>query len=115
MKVGYDVRMRRGSSGVCRDVLLSTMGVIVLCGQVLDNKSINAKYYFRQMSLTTDASGNITDARSLIGPITFDGNGGFSFTGQQVQGTGAPDARTGSGKYSVGPAGYVTLDNPIRS
>src|SRR5262249_42713970 len=115
MKASYDFRMKRGNSSRIIRFLGAALAIGILSVQVLDNKSINTKYYFRQLSVVTDASGNITDARSLIGSITFDGNGGYSFSGQQAQGTGAPAARTGSGQYSLDPAGYVTLDNPIRS
>ena len=83
--------------------------------QTLTNQSLNGKFYFRQMSLGTDGSGSITDARSILGTITFDGSGHFSFTGQQVNGTGAPVSQTGSGTYSVDAGGSVVMDSPLRS
>jgi uncharacterized protein (TIGR03437 family) len=84
-------------------------------GQTLSNQSLNGKFFFRHVSILTDSSGTITDPRSLQGSITFDGGGNYSFTGQQVVGNNAIAAATGTGKYSVDPAGFVTLDNPIRS
>ena len=35
--------------------------------QVLNNQYLTGKYYFRQVSLGTDTSGNLTDARSILG------------------------------------------------
>jgi uncharacterized protein (TIGR03437 family) len=67
------------------------------------------------MSLGTDGSGSIIDPRSILGTITFDGSGHFSFTGQQVVGAAAPVSQTGSGTYSADPAGNVVLDSPLRS
>jgi uncharacterized protein (TIGR03437 family) len=55
------------------------------------------------------------DPRSLLGTITFDGAGHYSFTGQQVVGTNAPASQSGSGAYAVDPAGFVTLDSPLRA
>src|SRR5688572_16417160 len=83
--------------------------------QVLINQSLNGKFYFRQVSLGTNDAGNLTDPRSLLGTITFDGTGRFSFTGQEVSGNNAAVSQTGSGAYSVDPAGFVTLDSPLRA
>jgi len=83
--------------------------------QTLSNKDLSGKYFFRHISLGTDSAGNLTDPRSLIGTITFDGSGHYSFTGQQVQGNNAATTQTGSGAYAVDPAGFVSLDSPLRS
>jgi uncharacterized protein (TIGR03437 family) len=84
-------------------------------GQTLGNQSLSGKFFFRHVSLITDSSGNITDPRSLQGTLTFDGAGNYSFTGQQITGNNAAASVTGSGKYSVDPAGVVSMDNPIRT
>src|SRR5215467_14407051 len=83
--------------------------------QTLNNQSLSGKYFFRHISLGTDPTGNLTDARSLLGAITFDGAGHYTFAAQQVLGTGAATSQTGSGTYSVDPAGLVSLASPIRS
>lgn len=83
--------------------------------QTLTNQSISGRFFFRQMSLGTDGSGSFTDPRSILGTITFDGSGHFSFTGQQVIGAGAPTSQTGSGNYSVDSGGSVAMDSPLRS
>ncbi len=83
--------------------------------QTLTNQALNGKYFFRHISLGTDASGALTDPRSLIGAMTFDGNGNYSYTAQQVVGNGAPAPKIGPGSYSVDPAGFVALASPIRN
>jgi uncharacterized protein (TIGR03437 family) len=83
--------------------------------QTLGNKDLSGKYFLRQISLGTDSSGNLTDPRSLVGSITFDGSGRYSFAGQQVQGNNAATSQTGSGAYAVDAAGFVSMDSPLRS
>jgi len=88
----------------------------LISAQTIRNQSLNGQYYFRHISLGTDANGNITDARSLLGVITFDGAGHYSFTGQQVTGNGAPAPQSGTAlTYGVDPAGFVSLASPLRS
>jgi uncharacterized protein (TIGR03437 family) len=57
----------------------------------------------------------VTDARSIIGAITFDGGGNYSFNGQQVVGTGVAATFTVSGTYSMNSAGMLTLTNPQKN
>ena len=83
--------------------------------QTLNNQSLTGKYFFRHISRGANAANQLTDARSLLGTITFDGSGGYSFTAQLVLGAGAPTVQTGMGAYSVDPAGFVSLANPIRT
>jgi uncharacterized protein (TIGR03437 family) len=87
-----------------------------LSAQTLSNQSLSGKYFFRHVSLGTDgvSPGNLTDARSLMGTITFDGSGRYGFTGQQVVGNNAATPQTGTGVYSVDPGGFVVLDSTIR-
>src|SRR5262245_30533359 len=82
--------------------------------QVLSDQSLTGKYFFRHLSLATNGRGDLTDPRSLIGTITFTGTGRYSFTAQQLNGSAAPVLQTGSGAYTVDPAGIVTMDNPLR-
>src|SRR5579862_8474771 len=83
--------------------------------QTLTTGSLTGKYFFRHLMVVSDANGNVTDTRSLLGTVTFDGNGGFTFTGQQNVAKLAAAALTGSGTYSVDPAGFVSMTNPQRS
>ena len=88
---------------------------VPISAQTLGNQSLSGKYFFRHVSLGTDGSGNLTDPRSLIGAMTFDGSGHYSYIGQQIIGTAAAASASGSGAYSVGPAGFVAMDSPLRS
>jgi uncharacterized protein (TIGR03437 family) len=87
----------------------------VISAQTLTDQSLSGKFFFRYISIGSDSSGNATDPRSLLGTMTFDGNGNYSFTGQAVMGGGAAASATGIGVYSVDPAGDVTMDSPIRT
>ena len=91
------------------------LGTQLAGAQSLDNKSLTGKYFARHLMLATDASGAITDARTLYGAFTFDGAGGYTFQGSQILGTAAPASLSGSGTYSVKASGYVTLANPQKS
>lgn len=109
----------RKNAGWGKDALRAGVALIlwvgVAAGQTLTNQALNGKFFFRHVSLGMDAGGNITDPRSLIGSITFDGGGHYSFSGQQVAGNNAATALSGTGNYSVDPAGFVSMDNPQRS
>src|ERR1700730_7032535 len=79
------------------------------------NAALTGQYYFRQTLLITDGGVNVVDTRSGWGTLTFAGNGNFTINGQQLIGTAAPAALTGSGTYSVKAGGFTTLSNPLRS
>ncbi len=81
-------------------------------GQTLTTASLTGRYFVRHIEFTTDASNNVTDARSIEGAITFSGSGSYGVIGQQVIGTGAAASFNVSGTYSVSPAGVVTISNP---
>jgi uncharacterized protein (TIGR03437 family) len=86
-----------------------------LPAQTLNNQSLTGKYYFRQVSILVDAAGSVREAHSLLGTLTFDGVGRYSLTGQRLDGTAAAVSASASGAYSVDPAGFTLLDNPLRS
>jgi len=87
-----------------------------LGAQTINNQSLTGKYFFRHVSLGTDGSGNLTDARSLLGNLTFDGTGHYTFSGQQILGASAATAVTGNNlTYSVDSAGFVSLASPLRT
>lgn len=87
----------------------------LLEAQTPNNQALNGKYFFRQVSLGTNAAGSLTDPRSLLGTLTFDGTGHYTFAAQLVVGGGAAAAASGTGSYSVDPAGFVALDSPLRA
>ena len=82
---------------------------------VFSATSLTGPYFLRHVQFTTDSGNNITDARSILGSINFDGAGNYSFTGQQVIGTGLASSYSVSGTYSVSPAGFVTMANPQKT
>ncbi len=82
--------------------------------QQFDNASLNGKYYFVHLQVTA-AGGQATEGRSLSGSMTFNGTGGFSYTGRLGVGAGAPAAASASGSYTVASAGSVSLSHPQRS
>jgi len=96
------------------------MGVAALfaawaLAQVSNNQSLTGKYYFRHVLLVTDGSTNVTDTRSAGGTLTFDGNGNFTVSAQQLVGTAAAVTLTVNGTYTVKPGGFVTMTNPQRA
>jgi uncharacterized protein (TIGR03437 family) len=88
----------------------------IAAAQVSSNASLNGQYYFRQVLLVTDSTGtNVVDTRTGWGTLAFDGSGNFTISGQQLIGTAAPVALTGSGTYAVKAGGFTTLSNPLRA
>lgn len=83
--------------------------------QTLDNKVLTGKYFFREILLTSDTSGLLTDARSVLGTLTFNAAGQYTFTGRQALGVSAPTAVNGTGTYTVAPNGTVSLTDPLRN
>jgi uncharacterized protein (TIGR03437 family) len=95
-------------------------GLLCVCpgfAQVLNTQSLSGKYYFRHVSLGTDGAnpGGLTDPRTLMGAITFDGAGGYTYIGQQLSGINAAVSQTGKGAYSLDAGGFVSLDSPLRT
>src|SRR5208282_6022018 len=105
----------RSSAGLVWVALAGLLGASAISAQTLSNQSLSGNYFFRYVSIGSDSSGNATDPRSLLGTITFDGAGHYSFNGQEVIGGGAAGSAAGTGVYSVDPAGDVTMDSPIRT
>ncbi len=105
------------STGWAWVVLAGLFAAVSSFAQGINNQSLTGKYYFRQVSLGTDGvnPGNLTDPRSLTGSMNFDGSGHYSFTAQQLTGTSAAAAQTGSGAYAVDSGGFVVMDSPLRA
>ena len=98
-------------------MLAGLLGTVPVFAQTLNNQSLKGNFYFRHVSLGTDGvnPGNLTDARSLFGSITFDGIGGYTYIGQQLTGINAAVSQTGKGIYSLDPGGFLSLDSPLRA
>jgi uncharacterized protein (TIGR03437 family) len=50
-----------------------------------------------------------------MGSITFDGAGGYTYIGQLLNGMNAAVSQTNSGKYTLDPGGFLSLDSPLRA
>ena len=105
----------RSSTGLVCVCVAGLLGAAALSAQTLSNQSLTGKFFFRYVSIGSDSSGNATDPRSLLGALIFDGSGHYSFNGQTVVGAAAAASATGTGVYSVDPAGVVTMDSPLRA
>ena len=98
-------------------MLAGVLSVVQSSAQTLNNQSLSGKYYFRHLSLGTDGvnPGSLTDPRTLTGTLNFDGNGRYTFTGQQLTGVSAAISQSGSGAYVLDAGGFLTLDSPLRA
>jgi uncharacterized protein (TIGR03437 family) len=86
--------------------------VAILHADVLSNKSLTGKYFFREVLLVTDAS---AQTLTIFGTLTFDGNGSFTYSAQQLTGSAAPASVSGTGTYSIEPSGLATMSDPLRN
>src|ERR1700689_4719080 len=82
-------------------------------GQVSNNASLNGKYFFREVALQTSTGATVSQTQSASGTLTFDGNGNFTVSGQQLTGTASAAGLSVNGTYTVSPGGFVTLSNPL--
>jgi uncharacterized protein (TIGR03437 family) len=80
---------------------------------------LNGAYYFRQvLYVVTDAAGNIGEAMSVEGTITFNGSGAYTVTNatllDQESGSTTPFAFTNAGTYVVSASGegYMSAVHP---
>lgn len=83
---------------------------------------MSGTYYFREVAYVLgDAYGDLQEAVSIYGNITFDGNGNYSMSGAAVDSnsigfTGVPVAQTFSslkGTYTIGASGYGYLSSQL--
>ncbi len=93
-------------------VLILAACCVAAQGQTFSSSTLKGAYFARHVQFTTDAKNTVTDARSIIGTLTFDGTGFYSFSGLQVTGGLVPVAFNITGLYSVSPGGIVTIANP---
>lgn len=80
--------------------------------QTLDDASLSGDYHFVHLMLNSDDNGAIVLARSQGGTISFDGVGGFTYTGRLGVGAAAATPVAGAGQYGVEPSGFVSMTNP---
>jgi len=81
------------------------------------NASLNGAYAVRHVLVSglDQNTSAIGEARSLIGIMTFNGNGNYTFTGQLCDTASGSTAQaySTSGQYTVGANGIFLLQNPI--
>ncbi len=80
---------------------------------------LTGAYYFRQVLYSiSDQAGDLGEATSIQGTITFNGGGSYTVTNASYLDSGAssstPVAFTGSGSYAISASGegYITAVNP---
>jgi len=93
--------------------LVGSLLPVLLGAQGLDDTTLTGDYHFVQILVSANLAGTVTNVRNLSGTFTFDGNGGFAFTGQLGSAGDAPTASAGAGIYSVEPNGFILMTNPI--
>jgi uncharacterized protein (TIGR03437 family) len=80
------------------------------------NSTLKGAYFVRQiLTLVDGTTSAITRAVGLVGTMTFDGNGNYSFTGQELDSAkgSTPSSFNASGTYAVSASGLVQIQNPI--
>ena len=100
-----------------RNLLPSWFGLIPLLtaslgAQTLNNGSLSGQYHFVQL-LVNASGGALTDVRNLIGDITFDGKGGYTYTGRCGVQSGALEPQSGQSSYYVRSDGFTGMPSPI--
>jgi uncharacterized protein (TIGR03437 family) len=75
------------------------------------NNQLNGTYYFREVLYPiADQAGDLSDAISLYGGITFNGNGSYNITGTQAvlydAAQNSSTTFTSSGTYTIGASGH---------
>ncbi len=82
------------------------------------DSKLNGTYYFRQvLYFEEDAAGDLQDAMSLQGTITFNGAGAYTTNATLLDGasgSSTPQSFTGSGTYVISASGegYISAVNP---
>jgi uncharacterized protein (TIGR03437 family) len=84
------------------------------------NSKLNGTYYFRQVYYVLgDQSGDLSEAVSIYGNISFDGNGNYSITTASnaviYDSSNGPAAFTAAGTYSIAASGYGFITSPYAS
>lgn len=99
---------------------LTLFGLAAAFGQTQDtngNGLLNGNFQFRHVAvLNVDVDGNPTEIAASYGAIAFDGQGHYTITGTKVDNTvssGAPQALTLNGAYSIGANGAGYVANPL--
>src|SRR5205807_1763012 len=111
--------MKRTATILCAIAGISASGQNFQNFDTSGNSLLSGSYFVRQVltSNLNQSNSAIGRARSLIGTMTFDGNGKYTFTGQLMDSQGGSTAQSysTSGTYSAAANGMVQIQNPIDS
>ena len=84
------------------------------------NSQLSGTYYFREVLYPIgDQAGDLSDAVSLYGGITFNGSGGYSISGTQAvlydAAQGSTTTFTSTGTYTIGASGhgFINFSNSL--
>lgn len=78
------------------------------------NGLLNGSWFVREILMTGGFDGTVTAAGSAIGIAVFNGNGGYTFTGQGTSlASGANSALSLSGTYSVAANGFFQMQSLV--
>ncbi|HLK67350.1 MAG TPA: hypothetical protein VKU19_28135 [Bryobacteraceae bacterium] len=85
--------------------------------QPATNASLKGTYNVRYLGANVDSNNPADEAVSFSGQMTFDGNGGFTVTGQGVYAANANQSLSilSSGQYTVLPGAIFAMTNPFDS
>ena len=111
-------RMNR-SALLLSAALVLTLAPIQARAQSFDTSGtagLKGQYLFRYVNFFNDQSGNLTEACTLTGAITFDGQGAYTLANTQLAdslGAQGYCASLSGGTYGVQSNGIAQLDNPM--
>ena len=111
-------KLRRASSLNQNGMVARTRGPRELAQQTFDTSGdgmLKGAYFVRQVLTQPDpTSSAILQAVSLTGTMTFDGNGNYSFSGQELNSASViPSPYTTTGVYAVSSSGLAQIQTPI--
>jgi uncharacterized protein (TIGR03437 family) len=110
----------RQNRSLLRVAAWALLGLAAADGQTQDtsqNALLKGNYRFRHIAIqTVDTNRNPTEVTATFGLIVFDGVGGYTITGTQVDNTvsnGSAQAFTTSGTYAIGSNGTGYVSSPL--
>jgi uncharacterized protein (TIGR03437 family) len=82
------------------------------------NGLLSGAYYFRQVVwVAGDNAGDLKEAVSAYGQISFDGNGHYTISNQSINDSANNNTPTNnlnvSGTYAIAPSGYGSISSPV--
>ena len=110
----------RQNRSLLRVAAWALLGLAAADGQTYDtsqNALLKGNYRFRHIAIqAVDTNNNPTEVTATFGLIVFDGVGGYTITGTQVDNTvsnGSAQAFNTTGKYAIGSNGTGYVSSPL--